>query len=174
MESRCGRKWHRAESGVRALRAQGLMLLPASFVTDAGQVSSPLKLQLPVPCSEGGWTPCQRDRKPADGREEGPGGRRHEAGASSGLCELLGCQRLAGEWPGRGLHTGFWNKHPARAWGTAGPPSCGPAPGTFLPVAGFSLHGSVSSTSAFWTPFPLRCFRELCLGLHISSCWMKT
>lgn len=26
------------------------------------------------------------------------------------------------------------------------------------------LHGPVSSASAFWTPFPLRCFRELCLA----------
>lgn len=58
--------------------------------------------------------------------------------------------------------------------GQRGHPQCGPAPGTFLPVAGFLLHGSVSSASAFWTPFPLHCFRELCLGLHILSCWMKT
>lgn len=60
-------------TGTRGSRADAAV---ASFVTDAGQVPPLSELQLPVPCSEGGWTPCQRDRKPADGREEGRGGRR--------------------------------------------------------------------------------------------------
>lgn len=94
------------ESGVWGLRARGLMLLPASFAT-LGKSPPPSELQPPVPCHEGGWTSCQRDIESAPGWEEGHGERtpkagRSEAGASSGLCELLGCQRLAGEWPRRG------------------------------------------------------------------------
>lgn len=48
-----------------------------------------------------------------------------------------------------------------------------------LPVAGFSPPWSVSSTSAFGTPFPLLCFRELCCGPHGFPspglfCWTRT
>ena len=54
----------------------------------------------------------------------------------------------------------------------------GLAPASFCLLLDSHLHGSVSSTSAFRTLFALRCFRDLCLGLHtISSpgfCWMRT
>lgn len=54
------------------------------------------------------------------------GGRRvveagaNEAGASSGLCQLLGCQRLAGEWPGRGPSHGLPEQTPCQSLWNSG------------------------------------------------------
>lgn len=116
----------------------------------------------------------------------------NEPGGSFGLCELQGSQRLAGEWPRRAPNQGLLEQtEPASAYGTRQPRgcllSCPVGPPSLWPrlVASFCLsldshlHRSLSSTSAFWTPFPLHYFRELCLGLHIFSspgffCWMRT
>lgn len=79
---------------------------------------------------------------------------------------------------------GFWNKEsrpvPPCSQPAKGPPSQPPQLlASFCLSLASHLHWSVSSTSAFWTPFPLRCFRELRLGRHIFSSrglfrWMRT
>lgn len=106
---------------------------------------------------------------------------------AGGLPQAFVSSRDASVLLGNGLegdpNMGFWNTQ-SRPVPPCSQPAKGPPPQLPQLLASFCLslasylHWSVSSTSAFWTPFPLRFFRELCLGRHVFSsrgfcCWMR-